>query len=189
MSKANIERIEHIIDWYGHTKEWLTNYAGALHKLGRGEITTEILNASDLFLKSSEIDESLNTKLDHLFTAASFKLFAAFEGALRFDTKNRQSKRRVGKDLRGMIKRKKKNLKDIDVSDIVYCWYNRYSIPIANFSILKGLFKYRHWLAHGQYWDNVGYPVKKSAITPEYIYDEMRRCFDEFKRHESDFEW
>lgn len=46
-----------------------------------------------------------------------------------------------------------------------------------------------HWLAHGRYWDNINLPVSKTAITPMYIYELMRECFDEFKRHESDFEW
>lgn len=190
MSRGDIEKIDHIIDWYDQTKEWLNNYAGTLHRVAKGEISAEILVPSSLFLTTSEIDESKNKKLDCLSTATSLKLFAAFEGALRFDTKNRHNKGKVGKDFKSLIRRTNKNLKDIEVSEIIDCWCNYYSINKSKVSILKGLFKYRHWLAHGRYWDNVGYPVHNiSAITPEFIHKKMRFCFNEFHHCEDDFEW
>ena len=186
MSKDDIERIEEVKEWYVNTADWLQTLASALHQMARKETPIATITPSGLFQTPSEIEDSLNAKLDHSSTASSMKLFAAFEGALRYDTKHRQRKGGVGKDLKRMIKQE--NLKDIDIADIINCWRARYMMT-TTFSILKGLFKYRHWLAHGRYWDNVGYPVKKSAITPTYIYYEMRECFDEFKRHEADFGW
>lgn len=192
MSKENIERIKDVIDWYSYTAEWLQNFTGILHDISTIGSSTNISIEvpSDLqFLTPEEIDSALNKKLDQLSIASSFQLFAAFEGAIRFDTINRQRKGRVGKELKKMIKRAKKNLKDIDIKDIINCWCQRYSINQTNLSTIKGLLQYRHWLAHGRYWDNINLPVSKSAITPMYIYQLMRECFDEFKRHEPDFEW
>ena len=192
MSKKNIERIEEVIDWYSFTMEWLQNFTGVLHEISTIRSTTGLsieIPRDIRFLTPQEIDSALNKKLDRLSVASSLQLFAAFEGAIRFDTKNRQKKARVGKDLKKMIRRANKNLKDIDIKDIINCWCERYSIEKGNLSTIKGLFQYRHWLAHGRYWDNINIPVSKSAITPRYIYQLMRDCFDEFKRHEPDFEW
>ncbi len=192
MSKENIERIKDVIDWYSFTMEWLQNFAGVLHEISRqGNITGFSVEIPDdlMFLTPHEIDSSLNKKLDKLSMASSFQLFASFEGTIRFDAKHRQKKARVGKDLKNMIRRLNKNLKDIDIKDIIDCWCERYSIEKRNLSTIKGLFQYRHWLAHGRYWDDINLPVRKSAITPKYIYQLMRDCYDEFKRHEPDFEW
>ena len=188
MSRENIDTIEDVNNFYMLTKQWLQNLANAVNELTKQGIVSNPLIPTDLlFLAPYEIDASLNNKLDHLSAAASLQLFTAFEGSLRFDTTKRQRKARVGKDLKNIIRRK--NLKDISVIDIINCWCNRYSIDKRTFSVMKGLFRYRHWLAHGRYWDNIGVPVSKSAITPEYIYSIMRDCFDEFNCHEPDFIW
>ncbi len=191
MSRENIERIQDVIDWYSYTSEWLQNFTFALHDIATMGGTTDIYIEipSDLqFLIPQEIDYALHKKLDQLSIASSFQLFAAFEGAIRYDTKNRQRKARVGKDIKRMIRRKRKSLKDIDIKDILDCWCQRYSIDPSRVNTIKGLLQYRHWLAHGRYWDNINLPVSKSAISPKYIYELMRECFDEFKRHESEFE-
>jgi hypothetical protein len=192
MGRENIERIEDIIQWYSSTVEWLQNFAGALHATANQGISASplIQMPSDImFLTPQEVDSSLSKKLDQLSIASSFQLFASFEGAIRYDAIDRQRKARVGKDLRKIIRGANNNIKNLDVPDILNCWCKRYSIDASKVTIIKGLFQYRHWLAHGRYWDNINLPVKRSAITPQYIYELMRDCFDEFKRHEEDFGW
>jgi hypothetical protein len=192
MSREDIDRIDEVIRWYQSSREWLENLAAAFIRLPAVENPPDlpILPPADLlFLTPREVDNVLNQKLDRLSLAASLQLFASFEGAIRYDTLRRKSKARVGRDLKRLLRRKKRSLKDIDVIEIVHCWCERYGIEKKTFGVLKGLFQYRHWLAHGRYWNNLHLPVSKSAISPMDIYVEMRYCFDELKNYEPDFDW
>lgn len=192
MAREDIDRIDEVIRWYQSSREWLENFAAALMRLPALENPEDLPihpPANLRFLTLGEVNNALNEKLDRLSLAASLQLFASFEGAIRYDTRRRKSRARVGRDLKRLLRRKKRSLKDIDVIEIIHCWCERYGIEKKNFGVLKGLFQYRHWLAHGRYWDNLNLPVSKTAISPMDIYVEMRYCFDELKKFESDFDW
>lgn len=189
VSKSNIERIDEVISWYESTDDWLQQLAASLHSAAsHGAPLHHSIPADILFLTPDDINTSLSTKQEKLSTAASMQLFSACEGSLRFDADTRKRKRNVGKLLKALLATKK-HLKDVDLDDVIDCWCQSYSIPVNRYSTFKGLFKYRNWLAHGKYWDDINPPVALSAITPHMIYQVFRKCFDDFKNQESDFEW
>ncbi len=188
MAKVDIEKIDEIYEWYYHTGEWLRAYSAEVIRLARNRIFNSPLICDELLFKNpSEIQNSLILKLDRLSMVSVFQLFVSFEGSIRYDTDKRQRRPRVGKDLKKLVRGK--NARNVKISKIIDCWCDYYSINKNDFAILKGLSDYRNWLAHGRYWDNVKIPAKLSAITPDYVFIQMRSCFDEFKKYESDFEW
>lgn len=181
------------MDWYNSTYEWLSLYAQELHSYAHTVNTANIRFPSDLvFLDPGEIDLALKEKQDRLSLAACMQLFSAFEGTLKFDSSKRVRKRRVGKRIKKLInnmKKQNKEFKDISVKDLLDCWCDEYSMDKKSSAMLRGLFAYRHWLAHGRYWHELQLPIRKSAITPELLHAEMRKCFNEFARYETDFVW
>ncbi|MFD1256158.1 hypothetical protein ACFQ3S_05075 [Mucilaginibacter terrae] len=149
----NVKSLDEIINWYD---DQLT----ALQSFRYSIINAIVLNES-LFLKSREkfIDLSIDEinkyfnvseiELEHL---VCFDLISATEGIVRFDYFEKcydKNKSLVGRYFRDIhkIKGKKVSLE----GDILNTWKNVTSDLC--FSDFIGLLNYRHWLAHGRYWN------------------------------------
>jgi hypothetical protein len=101
----------------------------------------------------SEVQDKLNYQLKEINKDACLSLLAAIEAKFRLDYNLRGQRR-----FRDGLSKKCKDLfreKEQRVSleeQIFEIWKEEYPEYKSYFSILKGAFKYRHWLAHGRYW-------------------------------------
>lgn len=84
----------------------------------------------------------------------SLSVLAHLEAVFRIDyitrSKNKKMKDPLSISLREIYKKKKHKASLED--DILYAWKNNES-PRRIFSDLIGAMKFRHWIAHGRYWD------------------------------------
>lgn len=83
----------------------------------------------------------------------SMNILAALEAAFRVDFLQRCYRKR--KDNLSRALRNMHSMKGTRVSmedDILQAWKDHTSVSAKIISDLRGAFKYRHWLAHGRYW-------------------------------------
>jgi hypothetical protein len=191
MSKDNIDRIDDILDWYSVTSECISQVIMATHNSKIYEISpNSIIPQEMLYMSLNEISQYININERHLSESTCLKLISAFEGGIKYDAEKRTRKKRIGKIFRSLYRRvKSKGKKGAGLITIIDTWLDYHGIPYNQIGNVKGIIKYRHWLAHGKYWDKKQLSVAKSAITPEIIYGELRKCLDIFKKYEPDFEW
>jgi hypothetical protein len=103
---------------------------------------------------SQEVHDELGERLDEAGLSSSLTVLAAVEAAFRIDYLRRCYERKkdpVSLALRAIYRRKqqKTSLED----EIFEAWINNSSGVRLIVGELRGAFRFRHWLAHGRYWE------------------------------------
>jgi hypothetical protein len=102
---------------------------------------------------TADVKKELKIRIEELSHTSSLSLLAALEAAFRIDYLQRNYKRKkdpLSRTFRAIYKDKDdKASLERDIFDAWKINGNGLSQIIGN---LKGAFKYRHWLAHGRYW-------------------------------------
>jgi len=107
-----------------------------------------------MYFTFSELNDVLNKRIVELEKTSSLTLLSLVESRFRTDYINRVTnkyKDNVSKDIRILYKQKGTRVSLED--DILEIWKINTSGSAHIISELKGIFKYRHWLAHGRYWN------------------------------------
>ena len=100
-----------------------------------------------------ELANELRARIDELSHTSSLSLLAALEAVFRIDYLQRCYKKK--KDLLSRKFRyiyKKKSTRASLEDDILDTWKENTHGASQLINDLKGVYKYRHWLAHGRYW-------------------------------------
>jgi hypothetical protein len=103
---------------------------------------------------SNEIEAELKARLDELDRLASFSILSALEASFRINYLMRCNQKR--KDTLSRKMRKMYQIKGSRISledDILRLWKETYPEYKGFISDVVTAFKYRHWLAHGRYWE------------------------------------
>lgn len=103
---------------------------------------------------SSEIQDACQSKIDEHEKLVIMNLFAAVEAMFRIDYLQRCYRKKkdvLSVAFRSIYKTKGKRVSLED--DIFIAWKDNTAYPSRLISDLKGAFRYRHWLAHGRYWE------------------------------------
>jgi hypothetical protein len=113
-----------------------------------------------------EIDDELKSRKEALDRMCSLELLAVLEARLRIDYLVRSQKKKkddLSKVFRCIykIKKNKASLKD----DLIRVWKNECSQHKTRLDELGKALDYRHWLAHGRYWQ-----PKRSPHIAKYDY-------------------
>jgi predicted CopG family antitoxin len=102
----------------------------------------------------AEINQELEVRLNENALLNSLSLIAFIEAFFRVDFLHRVEKKKkdpVSRVFRALAKRKKKRI-SLD-EDIFETWSEHAIGTKALIGQLRSVFRYRHWLAHGRYWD------------------------------------
>jgi hypothetical protein len=102
------------------------------------------------------IELELEGRLNETDLRSSLAILSRIEAAFRIDYEERAAKKRqkrdaVSKVFRALYKNYRGNVRLED--DIFSTWRDAHPGAAALISELKGAFKFRHWLAHGSYWE------------------------------------
>jgi uncharacterized protein YutE (UPF0331/DUF86 family) len=112
--------------------------------------------AERLFAEKSkeELQYKLNEVSEENELLISMSLLSALEAAFRIDYLQRCYKKKKDSLSRAFqqIHQQKGNRASLE-DDIFDAWKQHTNVPNHLVSELKGAFKYRHWLAHGRYWE------------------------------------
>lgn len=101
-----------------------------------------------------EIDAELEKRLEDTDFRSSLAILSRLEAAFRLDYKQRCQKRKrdpVSKAFRKLYKEYKERVRLEE--QILTTWKVAHPEKSQLISDLKGAFKFRHWLAHGTYWE------------------------------------
>jgi hypothetical protein len=102
----------------------------------------------------AEVDGELAERIEELEKSSAMTILSAIEAAFRIDFLQRcylRKKDALSRAFRDIYK--SKGLKIAIDDDIFTAWKN-YSIGGSRLiGELRGAFRYRHWLAHGRYWE------------------------------------
>lgn len=106
-------------------------------------------------MNEDEILEYFDFLRNELNTMVSFNIIASIEAMVRMDFMNRAISRKMkdslSKDLRKISKSKGARISLIeDIINTTLVHNRKIKIEIDRF---KELYKFRHWLAHGRYWE------------------------------------
>jgi len=102
----------------------------------------------------NEIEQELQARLDELDRLTSFSILSSLEASFRMDylTRcNQKKKYALSRKMRRMyqIRGSRASLED----DVLRLWKEAYPEYKSFISEVITAFKYRHWLAHGRYWE------------------------------------
>jgi hypothetical protein len=102
----------------------------------------------------NEIEQELQARLDELDRLTSFSILSSLEASFRIDylTRcNQKKKDALSRKMRKIyqIRGSRASLED----DILRMWKETYPEYKIFISEVITAFKYRHWLAHGRYWE------------------------------------
>jgi predicted CopG family antitoxin len=103
---------------------------------------------------ASELTAELQTRLAELDMTSSLTILSAVEAVFRIDYLQRcyqKEKDSLSRTFRALHKRKTSRV-DLE-NEIFDIWKQHTNGAAKLISELKGAFKYRHWLAHGRYWE------------------------------------
>lgn len=109
----------------------------------------------------ANLRSAAHVRIEQQSTAA---LVACLEAYFRIDYLTRKKKNLKDHLSRRLIKvfnqrKRKASL----MEDIVKTWLKNGSLTHADYTRIDKAFKFRHWIAHGQYW-----PLKMSDVTSDY---------------------
>ena len=107
-----------------------------------------------LGLPPSEVRTEKELLLDELRKSSSMEVFGALEAAFRVDYLQRCYRRErddVSRAFRNLYNDKGPRVSLED--DILVAWRQNSDVPHKVIADLKEAFQYRHWLAHGRYWN------------------------------------
>ncbi len=102
----------------------------------------------------SEVKEELEIRLAEHDRTSIFAVLSTVEAAFRIDYLQRSYKKKkdpLSRGFRDLHSRKgsRASLED----EILDKWKEHSTVPGKLIGELKGAFKFRHWLAHGRYWE------------------------------------
>lgn len=103
---------------------------------------------------TTELTIELNERLAEIDLSSSLSLLSAIEAAFRIDYLQRcyrKKKDSLSRNFRDIHKVKGSKASFDD--DILDSWKQNSSAPKEILGHLKGALKFRHWLAHGRYWE------------------------------------
>ncbi|MFM7439499.1 MAG: hypothetical protein ACKO2V_12990 [Snowella sp.] len=134
-----------IKDYYDDSKSALTLYF-SLHSFD--------YNYRFVDYNINEIEQELQARLDELDRLTSFSILSSLEASLRMDylTRcNQKKKDALSRKMRRIyqIRGSRASLED----DILRLWKETFPEYKGFISEVITAFKYRHWLAHGRYWE------------------------------------
>lgn len=115
---------------------------------------TEGLSERFLGYTTSELNAERDDRLAELDLTSSLSVLSAIEAAFRIDYLQRcyqKKKDELSRVFREIHKRKGSKASFED--DILSTWKENSSVPSEVLMYIKGAIKYRHWLAHGRYWE------------------------------------
>lgn len=144
--------IEDIWSWYDDQKEALRDFRNKIIQI----LLTNPHDIHDKFttLTLEELNEYFDNSAQELEHLVSFDLISATEGTLRADFFNKvfaKDKSNLGREFRKLYKEKGNKI-SLEL-DIIEGWKSNHPETKSDFGDLLGLLHYRHWLAHGRYWD------------------------------------
>jgi hypothetical protein len=101
-----------------------------------------------------EVTAELGERFHEAELTSSLTVLASVEAAFRIDYLQRcyrRGKDPVSRAFRGIYKSKKQQASLED--EIFGVWADNSSVPPSIIGELRGAFRFRHWLAHGRYWE------------------------------------
>jgi hypothetical protein len=104
--------------------------------------------------RSDEIAAQLIARLEETDLRSALSILASLEGSFRVDYECRCQKRMkddLSRAFRAIHKSRKRNI-SLD-EDIFEAWRQNSSESRQLIGELRSAFKFRHWLAHGRYWE------------------------------------
>jgi hypothetical protein len=107
---------------------------------------------------------------------SSLAVLASLEAAFRIDYLRRSQKRRKGALSRAFreIYRKKGERASLE-EDIFGTWLRNSDVPRWVIGRLRGAFRFRHWLAHGRYWEpNQQYDFNSVFMLAETVSQDLQ---------------
>jgi hypothetical protein len=149
ISKHVLE-IREIADHHTDTEAALKEYYG----LSRSK---EFLPAKFVDYSKEDLSVELHKRIEELEKTSSLTLLSFLEAKFKIDYQSRcrnRTKGRLSNDLR-VIYKKKADRASLE-NEILRTWKNHFSKDREARNLLSeltGAFKYRHWLAHGRYWE------------------------------------
>ena len=102
---------------------------------------------------TEKVYEELEQRLEEEDKSCVLSILAALEAAFRIDYLQRVYKRKkdeLSKEFRVLYKAKSTH---ISFEEILSAWIKHSNAPKKLIGDLRGAFNYRHWLAHGRYWN------------------------------------
>ncbi len=105
----------------------------------------------------SEVEQERDQRLEDLDKNSSFNVLAALEASFKVDfymrcyNREKDTLSRFFRDLKNRKRNKRDKISLVD--DIFEGWKTYFPSAKTLTSELKGAFRYRHWLAHGRYWE------------------------------------
>ncbi|MGO6986336.1 hypothetical protein [Rhizobium leguminosarum] len=101
-----------------------------------------------------EVSARLVRRLEEVELTSSLALLSGVEALFRMDYLNRVKKRNRDPLSRAFRKLFKEYQHRVSLEDTLLSLWKQYSDADGSvISSLRGAFKYRHWLAHGRYWE------------------------------------
>jgi hypothetical protein len=103
--------------------------------------------------RPNEIAVELAARLEETDLRSAFAILTRLEATFRIDYERRCREKMKGplsRDLRAIYKSRKTNV-GLD-EDIFEAWAQNYTEFQRLIGEVRGAFKFRHWVAHGQYW-------------------------------------
>ncbi len=149
ISKRVLE-IREIVDHHSDTEAALKEYYGF-----SGSRTS--LSAKFLDYSKKDLSVELHKRIEELEKTSSLTLLSFLEAKFNVDYLNRCQRRKrdpLSRDFR-MIYKKKANRTSLE-NEILRTWKEHFSEDRETRNLISeliGAFKYRHWLAHGRYWE------------------------------------
>jgi hypothetical protein len=101
-----------------------------------------------------EVGDELDDRLHEMQLTSSLALLSSLEAAFRIDYLQRcyrRGKDPVSRAFREIhkVKQQRASLED----EIFAAWAENSTVPRTLVGELRGVFRFRHWLAHGRYWE------------------------------------
>jgi hypothetical protein len=144
--------IDFILNWYEDQIEAIRDLRNKIVSSIIFSDTQIKVNSKFITLTIDEINEYFENSEDELEHLVCFDLISATEAFLRVDFNNRvdrKDKSDIGKTFRALNKKKGKKISLQE--DIIETW--KEATGDKSFSNFLGLLNYRHWLAHGRYYN------------------------------------
>lgn len=153
--------------------------AGASLRLYFSTINPEYTQRFTTYLPS-EVNAELAQRMSETDLRSTLVVLARIEAALRKDYIERGSKLKLSDDIslafRKIYKRKgrRANLND----DILDVWYQNLDPSSRSFiSTLRGMLNFRHWLAHGRYWNpGAKYDFRDAYLLADIVLTSLPLC-------------
>jgi hypothetical protein len=151
-----------IWDWYEDQKVALKQFEDDVH-----DPLKMSMRIPDKFRKLSpdQLKEYFTWGREELDQLFSFDIISATEGLLRRDFYEKVQEKRKSDVARRFRKIHKEKGNKISLErDILHTWKDKEPAYKILFNELVSLLKYRHWLAHGRYWEpKFGQPYNTST--------------------------